>query len=198
MPLRDNFWLEVTVSNNGNSVLRWADSEHPSNNPAELHKYDSMGETAFMAYKRRQALDFIRSHPGEFLWLCIRRFVFTWTGYWSFQPAYLAENPYDSYNILLVTPLTLLMLTGLLQAFRRRLEGRVLLASILVLYPAVYYFTDADMRYRHQIDPEILMLAVFAVVSLRARAQVPAMDEEHGKLEAVPLEVVQSLEARRR
>jgi 4-amino-4-deoxy-L-arabinose transferase-like glycosyltransferase len=198
MPLRDNFWLEVSVSNNGDSVLRWVDSEHPSNSPAELRKYEAMGEVDFMAYKRRESLDFIRSHPAEFLRLCVRRFVFTWTGYWSFQPAYLAENPYDSYNILLVTPLTVLMLVGLLQAFRRRLEGGVLLVSIFALFPLVYYIADADMRYRHLIDPEILILAVFGMVSLRARAHVPAMEKEPKELEAVPIEIVQSWEARRR
>lgn len=198
MPLRDNFWLEVSVANNGDSVLRWVDSEHPSNNPTELKKYDSMGETAFMAYKRRQALDFIRRHPAEFLWLCIRRFVFTWTGYWSFAPAYVAENPYDSYNILLVTPLTLLMLVGLGQAFRRRLEGGVLLASVIALYPLVYYVAAVDMRYRHLIDPEILIVAMFGVVSLRARAQAPVAEEERKELQPLPIEVVQSWQARRR
>lgn len=196
MPLRDNFWLEMSVSNNGNSVLRWVDAEHPSNSPAELGKYDAMGETAYMAYKRGQSLAFIRSNPAEFLRLCFRRFVFVWTGYWSFQPAYVDENPYDSYNILLVTPLTLLMLAGLLQAFRRRLEGAVLLTSILALYPVVYYIAEADMRYRHGIDPEILMLAVFAVVSLRAKARVPAVEKVPGEFEALPAEVVQTWEAR--
>ena len=198
IPLRGNFWLEMWVSNNGNTVLRWVDADHPSNSPAELRQYDSMGETAYMAYKRQESLAFIQNHPGKFLRLMLRRFVFTWTGYWSFHPGYVAENPFDSYNILLVTPLTLLMLVGLMQAFRRKLEGAVLLASILAFYPVVYYITDSDMRYRHLIDPEILVLAVFALVSLREAAGVPEQKEmEETQWVEVPIEVHEPWGARR-
>jgi len=189
IPLRDNFWLEMWVSNNGNTVLRWVDAKHPSNSPAELRQYDTMGETAYMAYKRQESLAFIQNHPGEFLRLTLRRFVFTWTGYWSFNPGYVAENPFDSYNILLVSPLTVLMVVGLMQAFRRKMEGGMLPASILAVYPLVYYMTDSDMRYRHLIDPEMLMLAVFAVVWLRERVRVRVPDKEEAEWVEVPVDI---------
>lgn len=190
VPLRDNFWLEVWVDNNGDSALRWVGHDHPSGSATELLQYDTLGETRYMAFKRKQALSFIKAHPGEFLWMSSRRFVYTWTGYWSFQPLYVAENPYDSYNMLIVAPLTLLLAIGLLHAFRRRLEGTGLAASILALYPVVYYLTDSDMRYRHVIDPFIIMAAAFGFVALRERVRVPGIrKKEETEWEQIPVEV---------
>jgi 4-amino-4-deoxy-L-arabinose transferase-like glycosyltransferase len=190
VPLRDNFWLEVWVNNNGDTALRWAGQDHPSGSAAELRQYNTLGETRYMAYKREQALAFIEAHPGDYLWLCFRRFVFTWTGYWSFQPVYVAENPYDGYNILLVTPMTLLLVIGLAQAFRRRVEGAGLVASILALYPVVYCLADTDMRYRHVVDPVILMLTAFGIVALRERARVPAPRKaEEAEWGEIPVEI---------
>jgi 4-amino-4-deoxy-L-arabinose transferase-like glycosyltransferase len=190
VPLRDNFWLEVWVGNNGDTELRWVGHDHPSGSAIELRQYDTLGETRYMAFKQKEALAYIEHHPQEYLWLTVRRFVYTWTGYWSFQSTYEAQNPYDSYDILLVTPITLLMLFGLIEAFQRRREGAGLLASILVLYPAVYYISHASMRYRHVVDPLIVMLTAFGVVALRERAQVPAKAEEP-EWEEIPAEVAE-------
>ncbi len=190
VPLRDNFWLEVWVDNNGDSALRWVGHDHPSGSAIELRQYDTLGETRYMAFKQKEALAYIEHHPQEYLWLTVRRFVYTWTGYWSFQSTYEAQNPYDSYDILLVTPMTLLMLFGLIEAFQRRREGAGLLASILVLYPAVYYISHASMRYRHVVDPLIVMLTAFGVVALRERVQVPAKAEEP-EWEEIPAEVAE-------
>jgi 4-amino-4-deoxy-L-arabinose transferase-like glycosyltransferase len=192
VPLRDNFWLEVWVDNNGDTALRWVGQQHPSGSADELNQYNTLGETRYMDYKRQEALAFIEAHPGKYLWLCFRRFVFTWTGYWSFQPVYVADNPYDGYNILLITPLTLLLLIGLLQAFRRRREGAGLVSSIVAIYPLVYYLTDADMRYRHVIDPMILMTAAFGIVVLRAKLRVPVPPRlEATQWEEIPVEIGQ-------
>ncbi len=191
VPLRDNFWLEVWVDNNGDSALRWVGHDHPSGSAIELRQYDTLGETRYMAFKQKEALAYIEAHPGEYLWMSFRRFVFTWTGYWSFEPAYVAENPYDAYNMLLLTPLTLLLVIGLGQAFRRRIEGAGLMVSILALYPVVYYLTDADMRYRYVIDPMIVMAAAFGILVLRERVHAPAMRNED-EWERIPVEAGES------
>jgi hypothetical protein len=41
---------------------------------------------------------------------------------------------------------------------------------MLVVYPMVYYITHSDIRYRHLIDPEIVLLAVYAFTALREPA----------------------------
>jgi len=49
--------------------------------------------------------------------------------------------------------------------------------------------TDSDMRYRHLIDPEMLMLAVFAVVWLRERVRVRVPDKEEAEWVEVPADI---------
>jgi 4-amino-4-deoxy-L-arabinose transferase-like glycosyltransferase len=166
IPLRDNFWLEVWVGNNGRTLNWFTDAAHPSTNKIELAEYDRLGELRYMALKRRQALSFISHHPGEFLLISFRRFVYTWTGYWSFDPRYLAEEPYDPDNIFFSVPLTLLMLVGLWQVFRKARDVALPFAFAIVFYPMVYYVTHPEMRYRHVIDPEVVILAVFGTLWL--------------------------------
>jgi 4-amino-4-deoxy-L-arabinose transferase-like glycosyltransferase len=164
LPLRDNFWLEVWVGNNGDTSNWWVDAAHPSNSEQELTEYDRLGELAYMAQKRRQAVTFISRHPGVFLQTTFRRFIYTWTGYWSFQPSYLAEERFDPANIAFSVPLTILMLVGLRRAFSHAQEVALPYALTLLIYPVVYYVTHPEMRYRHSIDPQIVILAVYAVV----------------------------------
>jgi len=45
-------------------------------------------------------------------------------------------------------------------------------APALLVYPIVYYITFPDARYRHPIEPLMLMLAMYTVGrSLQARVQ---------------------------
>ncbi|MGO8985344.1 MAG: hypothetical protein ACLQFM_11200 [Terriglobales bacterium] len=64
---------------------------------------------------------------------------------------------------------------GLLIALGRRHPSAQLYLLLLVSYPDVYYFTFPHSRYRHPIEPEMLILIVFlasqfSVSSLKARA----------------------------
>jgi Dolichyl-phosphate-mannose-protein mannosyltransferase len=166
VPLRDNFWLEVWTGNSGDTLDWRNDAANPAHNKVERAQYDRLGEARYMAAKRREALDFISRHPREFLVTSFRRFVYTWTGYWSFNPIYLAAQPYDPANICFDLPLTLLMLVGLQQAFRRARAVALPYALTLVVYPIVYYVTHPEIQYRHVIDPEVAILAVFGALWL--------------------------------
>ena len=97
--LKDNFWMEVCVGNLGNDRHWWADATHPAANPAELDAFRKLGELGYMARERRQALDFIQSHPGIYVWRSLRRVVYMWTGFWSLDPEYLRGEPFDLANI---------------------------------------------------------------------------------------------------
>jgi 4-amino-4-deoxy-L-arabinose transferase-like glycosyltransferase len=171
IPLRDNFWLEVWVGNNGDTSNWWIDAAHPSKSTVELAEYDTMGELPYMQMKRLQALAFISHHPGTFAWLVLRRFAYTWTGYWSFAPEYLADEPFDPANIGFSVALTILMLLGLRKAFQADKSVAVLYLLVILTFPAVYYFTHPGMPYRHPIDPEIVLLATYAVTPARVRSR---------------------------
>jgi len=67
---------------------------------------------------------------------------------------------------------------GLLLAIKRRVHGVFLFASLLVFYPLVYYICFPEPRYRHPIDPELLILGVYLVSEARPRSDATGADEQ--------------------
>jgi 4-amino-4-deoxy-L-arabinose transferase-like glycosyltransferase len=168
VPFRDNFWLEVHVGNNGETSHSALEARHPAVSPSEEEEYNRLGELKYMAEKRRESIEFIRTHPGWFARVTIRRFVHTWTGFWSLPangPLHEPldpEEPFDPANIALCASLTAMAIVGLCLAFRRDSAAAWPYALALLGFPAVYYVTNTDLRYRHPIDPELIVLAAYA------------------------------------
>jgi len=163
--LKDNFWMEVCIGNLGDASHWWNDSVHPAGSNAELAEFRQLGELGYMLRERRQALAFIRNHPGIYLWRSIRRVVYMWTGFWSFRPEYLRGEPFDLANIFLGTTVTVLAMTGLHKALGSSRNAAMPYALILLAFPLAYYLTHSEISYRQPIDPELVVLASFAVVS---------------------------------
>jgi len=94
IPMRDGMGLEMWMGNNGDN-LRWtSDDKHPLHDAAELANYNA-GELAYMDHKAHLADAYIQGHPRWYAWMCVRRAVYLWTGYWSFDSRYLAMEPTD-------------------------------------------------------------------------------------------------------
>jgi hypothetical protein len=131
-----------------------------------------MGELNYMTEKRRQTTEFIRRHPGWFVWMTVRRIVHMWTGYWSipangrFEAPFDPELPLDPTVIALFSTLTILAIAGLWRAFAQRAHIAWPYAIVMLCFPLVYYVTHSDLRYRHPIDPMLVVLATFACVKL--------------------------------
>ncbi len=159
IPLRDNFWLEVWVGNDGFTQSQSDDAVHPSINQSALDEYVHLGEIPFMQEKRREALGFIGHHPGFFVAMSIRRLAYMWTAFWNLDPSNLDVEFHYPGNVFLTVVSTVLMLVGLLQAFRKARETAVPYLFVLGVYPLIFYFTHPEIRYRHLIDPVIIILA---------------------------------------
>ncbi len=161
--IRNNFWVEVRMGNTGDTSDVLPDWAHPSTNPTEMQQYRQLGEMAYNAAKKRQALEFIRRYPGYFGWLCLRRAIYFWTGFWTLAPAYRAMEPMELPNMFLSTVMLVLLVAGLSRAYR---EGNSLAPAytmLIAIFPLVYYVTHPTMDYRHPIDPEIVILATYAL-----------------------------------
>jgi 4-amino-4-deoxy-L-arabinose transferase-like glycosyltransferase len=172
IPLRDNFWSEVWISNHGDTSLFPFVTGHPSTTEAEANEYNRLGEIAYMAEKRRGAEAFIAAHPGWFVLETLRRIAFTWTSAWSLPHRPLVEDfdpdePFDPANVIFCTVLSVLAFIGLRRAFLEHADARSLYVFALACFPALYYLTRAHLRYRHPIDPEIIILAVYALATWR-------------------------------
>lgn len=175
IPIRSGYGLELYIGNNGYST-RWVNSAlHPNHSDAELAEYERVGEMAYMDHKRQQATDFIRSHPGWYVWMTCRRIVYMWTGYWSFDRAYLKDEPLDPPNIFVNTTLTILGLLGLHRIFQRDAALAIRFAIVLVFFPLAYYFSHPETYYFRPVDPLIVVMAAVALVAGReTRTSTPA------------------------
>jgi hypothetical protein len=163
--LKDNLWMEVCVGNLGNATHWWNDAVHPAGSNSELTEFQQFGEYAYMVRERRQALDFVRNHPGTLVWRSVRRVVYMWTGFWSLRRDYLREEPLDLPNIFFCTIFSAIAFFGLRKAFFYRREAAIPLALVLLTFPLVYYITHSEISYRLPLDPFLVILASFAVFS---------------------------------
>jgi len=170
IPFRDNMGMVLRLGTKG-ATNHWAAYDlGPWHSDAEWQQFQQLGELGYMAKEKKQAVKFISANPGWYAWTTLRRAVFIWTGFWSFDRAYLAEEPLDPPNILLCTTFTVLALIGLWRAFRSNPAVALLYVLVLVTFPAIYYITSPEVYYRRPIDPLIVILAA-SLVARKAKKQ---------------------------
>lgn len=171
IPMRDSMGLELRMGNNGYSTRWTSDQLHPLHDPDELAEYNRVGELAYMDHKAAQARAFIAGHPAWYAWMSLRRVVYLWTGYWSLNREYLAMEPTDPFNIPFATALTLLAIFGLVAVWREKPLEVVRYGGVLFLFPVMYYFSHPEPYHMRPLDPLILMLGCYAILTWRARAR---------------------------
>lgn len=184
IPMRDSMGLELWMGNNGYSVRWTSDQIHPLHDASELAAYNR-GELAYMDEKRHEAKRYIYDHPRWYAWMCGRRALYLWTGYWSFDKAYLAMEPADLENIPFATCLTLLGLAGLAMAARRRPFEAARFGGVLFLFPVIYYFSHPEPYHMRPLDPLLIMLGCYAVLTVSGSAKVKDRISEASLLDTV-------------
>ncbi len=157
--VRDNLPLEMYEANNDQSAGLWTRNEHPGNNPEAMRKFQELGELGFMAEKKQEVRQFIREHPTKFLRFTAERAVY----FWIAPPQATIVAGYDLMisrhtNFLLGA---VLAFAGLWLTIRKRKCGAFLLACFLLIYPLPYYLVMPFVRYKHPIEPEMIMLIVY-------------------------------------
>ena len=168
-PVRDCYWYEFWSANNGDSsnpTLAWT---HPASNPNEMQLFRSQGEIAYIAAKRAIAINYVTHHPGFFVLLTLRRVVNYWTGFWSLEPSYMQQEPFQLPNVFYCASLTLLMLIGARDWGRRDLDAALPYLLSIAIFPIAYYITHPLMDYRQPIEPEIVILVVVGLRAVKAR-----------------------------
>ena len=167
IPLRSNFPLELYIGNNNNYAMRQFVWPPKINKEVELLRYLKMGETAFMDEEKRKALEFIRAHPGIFVELTGERFVTFWAGLPAPVQAFLGTDS-QLVRVLLVcnTLAALGGLVGIAVLIVRKSAYAFPTAVYPVVFPWLYYITHPNLRYRHPIDPVVLLLVAVAVSRL--------------------------------
>ncbi len=173
--MRDGFWAEFYAGNAGDTSHSNPGWTHPASNPVEMQQYERRGETGYMAWKHGLALQQVQQHPGAFAIACARRIVRFWTGYWSFSHSYLEDEALDLPNVPFCSALTLLMVLGAWQLYRRNRSLAVPYLGALLLFPLPYYVTHASMDYRQPIEPMIVgVIAYGGTCLVRSRRSTAA------------------------
>ena len=155
--IRDNFGAELRLGNGNGADGTWMQYLHPTQDVYAMRQYTAMGELAYIAMRKQQALDYIKADYGRFAGLCGRRFVYYWGG-----PPRLAQVWWLAQvkNSLFLAS-SVLMFWGLARALRQRKPGAWLLFWLILFYPAIYYVVFPTPRYRHPIEPEMTILGVY-------------------------------------
>ena len=169
IPFRSNFGYELYIGNNENYDERHWRSPAIITQDMETLRYLRMGETAFMQEEMRKALRFIESHPRVEVQLIARRFVDFWMGVADPLRTFMGTDSWLIRGILLGNFASAVgALAGMVVLFLRRSVYALPMAVFPLVFPVLYYVTHTSLRYRHPIDPMVLLLTAIAAGAMWA------------------------------
>lgn len=170
--IRDNFGAELRLGNGNGADGTWMQYLHPTQDVYAMRQYTAMGELAYIAMRKQQAVDYIRADYPRFARLCGKRFIYYWAG-----PPRLAQIWWLAQvkNSLFLAS-SVLLFWGLGRALRRRKPGAWLLFWLILLYPVIYYVVFPNQRYRHPIEPEMAILGVFVLTEAAWKRRTAGSD----------------------
>jgi hypothetical protein len=156
--LRDNFALELQISNNDYACPQFHDNVlssfprfHPNVSFQEALRVRQIGEVAYNRSKLQTVLHWIGQHPRHFLQLTFLRtsaFWFPDSREQGFSPC--------------VWLITALSVPGMMLSLRRRDEQTILMLALLV-YSLPYLVVQATLRYR---TPVVWVTVFFAAETM--------------------------------
>jgi 4-amino-4-deoxy-L-arabinose transferase-like glycosyltransferase len=159
---RSNFWAEFYQGNYHRGDGLGTRFFHPTGSFKEYAAYKQLGEVGYDESRKKIALQFVRDNPKEFFATTMNRVSYFWMGStmdtqrgliaWYWMPS--------MYRIL-----SLLLLPALVMLIWRKVYAWQVVVGVLVLYPLPYCLAVADVRYRHPIEPLMLLLASYVVIA---------------------------------
>jgi len=157
LPIRSNGLAEVYFANCGFEL-------HPLGPSME---YQRLGEPAFTAQLNRRALEYVRTHPRDFLRDSVRRAWLFWIYPINLWP--------------LSAGIDMAALVGLILVFKKSRALALVLLTVLAMYPLVYYASQVVSRYRHPIEPVLYALTGIALSSVSLKRSTEAVSLKHDK-----------------
>jgi 4-amino-4-deoxy-L-arabinose transferase-like glycosyltransferase len=158
--IRSDFGYGFALGNYHSSLGRGWGGTDPTGNQKEFQKYWQMGEIAYVRSREEEAFQFVKQYPKEFIVLTAKRVSYFWDGssidYREPIPWYWMPS---SFGVL-----SFLLLPALLIAYREQLHGWSMFFGELLLYPLPYYLTFSVSRYRHAIEPLMVLLISYACI----------------------------------
>jgi 4-amino-4-deoxy-L-arabinose transferase-like glycosyltransferase len=168
----------VTTSRAGASLYEAlnpeADGGPMLNVQANVPRRPGLDEVERDRQLRREAVEYVREHPGRVAWLALVKFARTWSpvpNHPRFRSAPVCVTVAVPYTIVMV-----LAAIGLVRVVRRvpgrgapRAEVLLILGLPVVYYALLHMVFVGSIRYRMPVMPLLMVLAARGVLWLRAR-----------------------------
>jgi 4-amino-4-deoxy-L-arabinose transferase-like glycosyltransferase len=158
VPTRGNFGAELYLGNGPGSTGLLMEYDHPIQAPDQLRLYTRMGEIGYSRMRGDRAMATMRADPMHFAESALKRVFFFWAG----VPHPVSATPWVEYarslNFIFASVCGLL---GLALALRRKVPAAGLFAWAFLLLPLVYYGVAAHARFRHPLEPLMVILGVY-------------------------------------
>ncbi len=166
IPLRSNFSFELWTGNNNIFDPHTGTAMSRISRYGEIRQYTQLGETAFMQDKWRKATLFIRTHPDLEWRLLLARLISTWLGTQNPVADFMRSDEWLPRLIFVVNAIVLVCtIAGIVLLYRRGSPYAFPLAAAPIVFPIVYYITHTSLRYRHPLDPVLLLLTAVALLA---------------------------------
>jgi 4-amino-4-deoxy-L-arabinose transferase-like glycosyltransferase len=163
MPIRGNGGAELRLGNGPGAQGLCMVELHPSQHPPQLDLYREMGEVAYVQMRKQQAAEWMRAHPWQTATLWMKKIVYYWAGIPNGSNTWIGVQGKNSMYLAW----SVMAWWGLGRMLRKKMKAGFLFAALLVTYPAIYYVIFPQFRYRHPIEPVMLILAAFLVSEAR-------------------------------
>lgn len=168
--IRSNFGAELRLGNGPWADGLWMQWLHPTQDVLELRRYQQLSELGYVAARKREAIAWIRADYPRFVWVSVKRSVYYWGG--LPRPG---VGPLVPFKNSLFLASSVLAFWGLGRAIRKKRQAAWLFFWLILSYSFIYYIVFPHPRYRHPIEPELLILIVYVISEAEVRRRRSAM-----------------------
>ena len=171
IPTRGNLGAELYQSTLAeNDGFPWGPTLPLAETDPEFLHYKAIGEVAYVREKDIAAKAAIRRNPGRIARWTLKRVYFFWASVpHPFEKTVLIEYTREiNFGFLSVTGIL-----GLFLSLHRRVPAAWLFAAIFLIQPMIYYFVTVQARFRHPLEPLIVIFTVFLFQSAQSRSREP-------------------------
>lgn len=152
VPVRSNFGEELWLGNHEGGRGRLDYGENAYENSRELDRFQQLGEIAYVHAKREAALHFITTRRGQFIRNVLYRVLYWWFGVGEQVPIFWL---YAALGLASITGVVVVLCSG---------AGRwYLVAFSVAFFPLTYYVADVMARYRHPIEPAMVLASAYCL-----------------------------------
>jgi 4-amino-4-deoxy-L-arabinose transferase-like glycosyltransferase len=168
VPMRGNFGTEFYLGNGPGATGLLMEYDQPMQAPDQLRLYAEMGEIAYSKMRGRAAMAVVRKDPWHFAGDVFKRVFF----FWAAVPHPSDDAPWVEYGRNLNFVFTSVCgLLGLAWALKQRTPAAGMFAWAFLLLPLVYYFVTVHARFRHPLEPLIVVLGVYLFQSAQRKTK---------------------------